>query len=591
MLATQRANERDERVLILAPSRRDGPTVAAILERAGLGAETFMGLADLCSALDDGAGAALVVEEAVSTPTTKALLQACLERQPPWSEPPIVLVMADGSRGSTGFGRGSEAFAVFGNLVVLERPLRSATLVSTIRSALRARRRQYQVRDYLREREQVEARLRAQEQELRRLNETLEQRVRERTEDLERANSMLAAEMVQRQEAERTLRQAQKMEAVGQLTGGVAHDFNNLLMVISGGLDMLTRSSDPERRARIMAGMRQAASRGEALTRQLLAFSRRTTLRPEPINLRARFEGMRALIAGALREDIDLEIELTPDLWPVMADPMQFEMALLNTIVNARDAMPRGGTLTIAAANAQLDGRNEAGLAGEFVCIEIRDTGSGIAPEILERIFDPFFTTKPVGSGTGLGLSQVYGFAKQSGGHVRALSGTGKGALIILHLPRAQSAPVEAPGDEPDMRERRLHRRRSVLVVEDNDQVAVLAKEMLEGLGFVVSRAASAPAALERLEKGQKADLVFSDVVMPGGMSGIELARELNRRQPELPVVLTSGFSDVVRDGEVHGLMLLRKPYRLDELEAVLATALGGRPLSRRPSTIARDKK
>ena len=372
---------------------------------------------------------------------------------------------------------------------------------------------------------------------------------------------------------------------------GVAHDFDNLLMVVSGGLDMLTRTSDPKRRERIIAGMREAASRGEALTRQLLAFSRRTTLRPEAIKLHARFESMGALIAGALGEDIDLELELSPDLWPVMVDPMQFEMALLNTIVNARDAMPRGGTLTIAAANARLDGSNDAGLAGEFVCIEIRDTGSGIPPEILDRIFDPFFTTKPIGSGTGLGLSQVYGFAKQSGGHVRALSETGKGAFIILHLPRAQSAPIDPPRDEPDMRVRRLHRRRSVLVVEDNDQVALLAKEMLEGLGFVVSRAASAPAALEQLEKGQKADLVFSDVVMPGGMSRIELARELNRRQPELPVVLTSGFSDVVRDGEVHGLMLLRKPYRLDELEAVLATALGERPLSGRPSTIARDRK
>ncbi|MES1994685.1 ATP-binding protein [Sphingomonas sp. 3F27F9] len=571
------AEERDERVLILAPSRRDGPTVAAILERAGLGTQTVATLAELCRAMEEGVGAAIVVEEAVSPPPAMAMLQACLERLPAWSEPPILVVTASGSRGSAGFGRGSEHFAGFGNLVLLERPLRSVTLVSTLHSALRARRRQYQVRDHLRERERAEARLRAQEQDLRDLNETLEERVRERTAELEATNRRLAVEMEQRQEAERALRQAQKMEAIGQLTGGVAHDFNNLLMVVSGGLDMLGRAPDPERRERIVSGMRQAVTRGASLTRQLLAFSRRMSLAPEAIDLRARFDDMRILMTGALREDIALEVELAEDLWPVMADQTQLELAILNTVVNARDAMPQGGTVTIFAGNARLDGRGESRLTGDFVRIEVRDTGTGIAPDVLDRIFDPFFTTKEVGSGTGLGLSQVYGFAKQSGGHVKVRSRVGEGTRIILHLPRANSLPLAAAveASPPAIPVPGPKGERRILLVEDNDEVAELAGQMLEGLGFTVRRAESAPAALAQLENGHAADLVFSDVVMPGGMSGIELARELARRRPGLPVVLTSGFSDGQRDGDADGLKLLRKPYRLDELEAALAAALG----------------
>jgi len=367
------------------------------------------------------------------------------------------------------------------------------------------------------------------------------------------------------------------MEAIGQLTGGVAHDFNNLLMVVSGGLDMLGRAPDPERRERIVSGMRQAVTRGASLTRQMLAFSRRMSLAPEAIDLRARFDDMRILMAGALREDIALEIELAEDLWPVMADQTQLELAILNTVVNARDAMSQGGTVTIFAGNARLDGRGESRLAGEFVRIEVRDTGIGIAPDILDRIFDPFFTTKEVGSGTGLGLSQVYGFAKQSGGHVKVRSRLWEGTRIILHLPRASSLPLAAAveASAPAIQVPGPKGERRILLVEDNDEVAELAGQMLEGLGFTVRRAESAPSALAQLENGHAADLVFSDVVMPGGMSGIELARELARRRPGLPVVLTSGFSDGQRDGDAEGLRLLRKPYRLDELEAALAAAFG----------------
>jgi signal transduction histidine kinase/CheY-like chemotaxis protein len=565
----------EECILVLAPLRRDAPTVAAILTQAGLSAKICRDLAELCKALTKGAGAALIAEEALTGGESMATLRVCLEGQPPWSEPPIVVVTS--GRGRRGAREGVERFAGLGNVMVLERPLRSATLVSALRSALRARRRQYQVRDHLRERELTAERLRAQEEELRRLNETLEQRVHERTVELEEANSRLVAEIEQRQQAERALRQAQKMEAVGQLTGGVAHDFNNILMAFSAGLDMLERATDPVRRERIFSGMRQAGSRGEVLTRQLLAFSRRMALSPEAINLRSLLEGMHILVAGALRGDIVVDIKIPPDLWPVMADPTQLELAILNTAVNARDAMPRGGTLTIAARNARLDGTGESGLAGDFVRIEIRDTGTGIPPEIFDRVFDPFFTTKAVGKGTGLGLSQVYGFAKQSGGNIKIRSSVGEGTSMILHLPRAAALAADTGALAPERRvpEYLADGPRTVLLVEDNDEVAVLAAEMLEGLGFTVKRVSSAPAALAALENGRAVDLVFSDIVMPGGMNGIELARELKRRQPKLPIILTTGYCDAARDGEaIQGLALLRKPYRLHALEAALKAAM-----------------
>ena len=555
----------ERRILILAPSRRDAPTAAAILERAQIGSEICADVAALCQHFA-GAGAALIAEEALTQEADLSMLLSCLADQPPWSEPPIVLVTTAHLRlaGRTEL----ERFVGFGNVMLLERPLRSATLVSAMRSALAARARQYQVRDHLRERERTEARLRMQEQELLRLNETLEQRVWARTAELEEANRRLLAEMQQRQHAERALLQAQKMEAIGQLTGGIAHDFNNLLMVLSGGLDMLERAADPSRRDRLIAGMRQAATRGEALTRQLLAFSRRMALIPGPVHLNSLLEAMRILVAGALREDIQIEILIPQDLWPVLADAAQLELAILNLAVNARDAMPHGGTLTITASNAHVAEASGEEPFGDFVRIEVRDTGSGIPPEILDRVFDPFFTTKDVGKGTGLGLSQVYGFTKQSGGRVSIQSRPAEGTSIVLHLPRAIAAPAEeAPAPLPEREALRpVDSTRTVLLVEDNDGVAALTSEMLQGLGFRARRAASAAAALRLLEEGTAVDLVLSDIVMPG-MSGVELATELRRRRPDLPVILTTGYSD---GKAFEGFKLLTKPYRIETLEAAL---------------------
>jgi signal transduction histidine kinase len=303
----------DWRILVLAPLRRDGPTIEAILTKADFSCEVCSSVAELAEKLTSGAAAALIAEEALLEAGAIDTLLRSLESQPRWSEPQILLVTTSGGRfARTPLGQASER----ANFVLLERPIRSTTLISSMKAALKARRRQYQVRDYLAELEVSEQRLRDQEAALRHLNGSLEARVAERTEQLEQANARLMEEMKQREQAERALRQAQKMEAIGQLTGGVAHDFNNLLMVISGSLSLLDRTSDTARRERLVHGIKQAAARAEALTKQLLAFSRRMTLSPQAVDLPSLLEGMSILVAGALREDIEVEVDLERGFGP-----------------------------------------------------------------------------------------------------------------------------------------------------------------------------------------------------------------------------------------------------------------------------------
>jgi signal transduction histidine kinase len=409
---------------------------------------------------------------------------------------------------------------------------------------------------------------------LRALNGSLETRVRERTAELEETNRLLFAEMEQRQRAEMALQQSQKLEAIGQLTGGVAHDFNNLLMVVQGGINILERGADEARRDRVLQGMRQAAARGESLTQQLLAFSRNIDLRAEAIDLGKLLDGMRVLVGGALRGDIEVQIRIPADLRPVLADPTQLELSILNIVVNARDAMPNGGTLTIRARNVALDG-SDGGLRGDFVRAEIQDTGAGIPADMLHRVFDPFFTTKPVGKGTGLGLSQVYGFAEQSGGRARVDSRVGKGTTIILDLPRAPAADdrvaTVAMADPPPIN----GRGRQVLLVEDNDDVATLEVDMLDTLGFAVTRVAGAAEALAAFSNGRRFDLVLSDIVMPGGANGIELANQIKRRRPDMPILLTTGYSEALGNAADIGFRVLRKPYNLHSLETILKSILG----------------
>ncbi|WP_315764190.1 PAS domain S-box protein [Sphingomonas sp. Y38-1Y] len=375
-------------------------------------------------------------------------------------------------------------------------------------------------------------------------------------------------------EASREARvQGQKLEAIGRLTGGVAHDFNNLLTVIRSSADLLKRADlAEEKRVRYVDAIAETADRAAALTGQLLAFARRQPLQPERFAVADRVRTMTDLIGSTVGTTIRLELALADDLAWVEVDPNQLETAILNLVVNARDAMPDGGTLTIAARNVDRVPavRGHAAASGRFVAIEVADTGGGIDAETLSRVFEPFFTTKAINKGTGLGLSQVYGFAKQSGGEVSVGSEPGKGARFAIYLPQVDPGEpqVAVPGDAV-AHEPTLPRRR-VLLVEDNEIVGRFALGLFRELGQDATLATGAAAAIAEVEAADGGfDLVFSDIVMPG-VNGIDLARELRRRWPSLRIALTSGYSHVLAQEGSHGFDLIRKPYSLPELTAML---------------------
>lgn len=397
---------------------------------------------------------------------------------------------------------------------------------------------------------------------LRQLNETLENRVVE--------------EVSARLKTEEALRQSQKLEAIGQLTGGVAHDFNNLLTVIRGGAEILRRPDlSEEKRARYIDAIADTADRAAKLTGQLLAFSRRQALRPEVFDAGERLESVKDMLRTVVGARVVLTTDADCEICYVEADPSQFETALVNLAVNARDAMDAAGNLSIKVRPAdRVPGvRGHAPAAGEFVAVSVSDTGCGIAPEQLAQIFEPFFTTKEVGKGTGLGLSQVYGFAKQSGGEVEVDSTVGEGTTFTLYLPRAApslGSAVEAIETVPEALGPRGH----ILVVEDNEQVGSFSTQLISELGFETTWASSADEALKLLdENDQGYAAVFSDVVMPG-MNGVQLGLELRRRAPGLPVILTSGYSQVLAQEGAHGFQLLQKPYSIEELNRVLTKVI-----------------
>ena len=373
--------------------------------------------------------------------------------------------------------------------------------------------------------------------------------------------------------AEAALRQTQKMESIGQLTGGVAHDFNNLLSVFATGLQLLERNVSGEQRQRVFDGMRRAVARGTGLTRHLLAFSRRTPVNPESIDIANHLKGMREMLDGSLGGHIHIEMKFGDEVWPVEIDAGEMELAVLNLCLNARDAVAGGGTVTIAAENVVIE--EERGSQKQCVKLSVTDTGGGMPPDVLSRAFEPFFTTKDVGKGSGLGLPQVYGFAHQSGGQVTIDSEVGVGTIVTLLLPRSLQDPVESvrTADSSGVPVPRSDgaRRGHVLLVEDDQEVSALTREMLNSLGFAVTHVTGAEAALGALANARAVDAVLSDIMMPGGVSGLELAREISRRHPTLPIILTTGYVEAaarMKDGEFH---LLLKPYSLE----ALADALG----------------
>ena len=373
--------------------------------------------------------------------------------------------------------------------------------------------------------------------------------------------------------AEAALRQTQKLESIGQLTGGVAHDFNNLLAVFATGLQLLERNVTDDQRQRVFEGMRRAVARGTGLTRHLLAFSRRRPVNPESIDVAVHLKGMREMLNGSLGGHIQVEMNFDTEVWPVEIDAGELELAILNLCLNARDAMPDGGAVTITAENVQVD--DERGAQADYVKLWVTDTGCGMPPEVLTRAFEPFFTTKDVGKGSGLGLPQVYGFAHQSGGQVTIDSEVSVGTIVTLLLPRSTQQPVagtnagEPPGRPIPRSAGAL--RGHVLLVEDDKEVSALTREMLNDLGFTVTHVWGAEAALGALANARAIDVVLSDIMMPGGVSGLDLAREIRARQPNLPIILTTGYVEAAARMEDDEFQLLLKPYSLE----ALADALG----------------
>ena len=539
-----------QRVLVFAPIGRDAPATVDLLRRSGISADVCQGYEDLITELEGGADVAFVAEEALFGKVLDPLAE-WIAHQEPWSDLPFVVLTSRHDEPRVTAWR-QELVRKLGNVALLERPVQPLTLVSIVQAALRARDRQMQVRSLLAARDQAAVQL--------------ESLVVQRTAQLQQANAQLRTEIAERARIEDSLRPAQKLEALGQLTGGVAHDFNNLLMVITAGLDMMERTQDLQRRARTVQGMRHAAQRGASLTRQLLAFSRSHALRPETVDLSRHLHEMKDLLGRSLSGNMRVDVRMAPELWHVHVDPGELELVLLNLAVNARDAMDGGGVITVLGENvANRDGR-------DFVSLSVCDTGAGMSEEVKAHVFEPFFTTKDIGKGSGLGLAQVYGFAQQSGGTVEVHSVVGQGTTITLLLPRSHNALPHAlvagvpgavmPRDSSGC----------VLLVEDDSVVAALVHDMLHDLGYEVIHASSAAAALGALANARHIDLVFSDIMMPGGTSGIELAREVRVRRPGLPILLTSGFAERSRnDALALNIPVLAKPYGLEDLRHAIA--------------------
>ncbi|SFW29712.1 MULTISPECIES: response regulator [Pseudomonas] len=540
-----------ERALILAPLGRDSQIALMILNEAGFAGLTCRHLGHLCEELESGAGLLVISSEALVGPDLETLFQQ-IEQQPAWSDLPIVLLTHHGGPEQNPAARiGTQ----LGNVTFLERPFHPVTLISLVTTALRGRRRQYEARDRLIDLSNSELRLQT-------TLETLEQQVEERTAQL-RHN-------------EEALRQSQKMEAVGQLTGGIAHDFNNMLTGIIGSLELLrrrlARGRTEDLDSLIDLGV-TSANRAAGLTHRLLAFSRRQSLDSKAVQMNTLVLSMGELLQRSLNESIRLDMRLDEQLWVAEADPNQLESALLNLVLNARDAMPNGGNLVVQTCNRHLDADFTDAYSnlepGDYVVLSVQDTGCGMPEAVIGRAFDPFFTTKPIGQGTGLGLSMIYGFSKQSRGHVTIDSEVDKGTTVNLYLPRFRGEEVHEP---QVITQHAPHARdgETVLIVEDDPAVRVLVSAVLSELGYAFVEAADANGAVPILQSGQRIDLLISDVGLPG-MNGRQLAEIGRQVRPDLRVLFITGYAEhaAVRGGFLDpGMQMITKPFTFDLLTA-----------------------
>jgi len=540
-----------ERALVLAPIGRDATVARAMLGEAGISATICPDLSCLLSELGLGAGFALVTEEALMRSDLRAV-RSWIDAQPEWSDLPFVLLTSRG--GGLERNPAAERFLeVLGNVTFLERPFHPTTLVSVARSALRGRRRQYEARARLES-------LAASQRDLTLANETLEARVEERTREHESALAQL--------------HEAQKLETLGQLTGGVAHDFNNLLTPIIGSLDLLRRRTAPTDKSHRHIDMAlQAASRAATLVQRLLAFARRQDLQPRSVDIVTLLHGMQDLIRKSVGPMVEVAVECPAELPPARIDPNQLELAILNLALNARDAMAGGGRLSISA-RAEAVGPGHLLAAGEYLRVSISDTGVGMDSVTLGHAVEPFFSTKGVGRGTGLGLSMVHGLCAQLGGTLYLRSKPGEGTTAEMWLPAAtEPAGREEIEPAPLVVARRAA---TILLVDDEDIVRRATADMLSDIGYTVVEAASGAEALRMVRDGTICDVVVSDYLMPG-MNGVDLISHLRDLLPGLPAILISGYSTIA-EGSGSELPRLAKPFRQADLARGVAQLLAEPP-------------
>ena len=568
-----------ERALILAPQGRDAFVAARILGEARLVSEICDELPKLLWELTLGAGLAVLTEESIRSADIKYLVH-WVGSQLPWSDFPFVILTERGA----GVERNPAAerqMEALGNVSFLERPFHPTTLISVVKTALRGRRRQYEARARLEALHESESHAKRSGAELRQLNETLETRVAERTAEIEATNRQLVSQIAERERIESTLRQMQRLEAVGQLTTGVAHDFNNLLTVVLGNLGFVEKDLGGSLHLKVrqrLSHMRLAAERGAKLTGQLLAFSRRQLLVPKPVDLSGTLANMQDLLQSTLGNSAQIKTSFKSDLWHALVDPNQIELAVLNLAINARDASQVGDTITLETANATVGPPENAHEppAGEYVVVSVTDSGTGMTKEVLAKAFEPFYTTKDIGKGSGLGLSQVLGFAKQSGGGMRIESRVGEGTSVKIYLPRAIGSDVTLQSKSIG-NPKRSAKGAVILLVDDDSAVREVTASILRDLGHVVIEVGSGGGALDLLDQNTQIDLVILDFAMPG-MNGTEVARQIRTKVPSRPVIFVTGYADTSALGDIDQAQIVRKPFIGDEFvdKVQFALANGG---------------
>ncbi len=548
----------ESRVLILAPHGRDAQVVESVLHANGFECHVCTDAEHLLAELAQGAGTVVLTEEVLGGGLAGALTEH-LSRQPPWSDFPfVVMATRQARRRST---HAAASLRDLGNVVLLERPVNPETLVSAARSALRGRTRQYASRRHLTDIETTK-------QMVEQLNADLESRIASRTSALAGANDRLTREIADRERIQSKVVQSQKLEAIGRLTGGIAHDFNNLLHAVSLNLQLIMRLATDKRVADYARRAKDSVDRGARLTAQLLSFARAQSLLPRTHDINAMVRNLHELIEVSVGSKVQVQMDLSEGEAFALLDGAQLEMALLNMAVNSRDAMPGGGSLAIRTRVLHMaDGRDQ-------VQISVQDTGSGIPESIQAKVFDPFFTTKAEGEGTGLGLSQVYGFARQSGGSAEIHSAEGQGTTVTLQFPLADHA---AQGDEaalPDEGQSHVaDSRTEVLVVEDDEAVRQGIAEGLRLLNYSVREASDGESGLRELRR-YRPDLLMADYLMPG-MNGAEFIVAARGIYPQIPVLVATGYADMAEVEKLVGAQsILKKPFDLETLNAAVGMEL-----------------